>query len=256
MPLSRINSKSITDLGVAQADIADDSVNEAKLATTGVNTVVGSEWGAGVDSKIFGGGSPSSVVVPVFTVTNKGRLVTSANQSLSLTTFGGITSTAFSTSGVLIGSSITSNSSISGGAISGTSLTVTGTTKLQQAKEKVTLNGTTSAINFDALTSSIVYFQTSGGSNFTVNFRGDGGTSLNTLMSDGEAMTFVILVTNATATYPTSFTIDGSAPGIVKWVSPGVPSGGNANAIDAYTITIIKRGNATFTLLGSQTKFA
>ena len=75
-------------------------------------------------------------------------------------------------------------------------------------------------------------------------------------MSDGEAMTFVILVTNATATYPTSFTIDGLTPGIVKWVSPGVPSGGNANAIDAYTITIIKRGNATFTLLGSQTKFA
>ena len=251
MPLSRINSKSIIDLGVAQADIADASVNDAKLTTTGVNTMVGSEWGDGVDSKIFGGGSSSSIVVPVFTVTSKGRLATSANQSLSLTTFGGITSTAFSTSGVLIGSSITSNSSITG-----TSLTVTGTTKLQQAKEKVTLNGTTSAINFDALTSSIVYFQTSGGSNFTVNFRGDGGTSLNTLMSDGEAMTFVILVTNATATYPTSFTIDGSAPGIVKWVSPGVPSGGNANAIDAYTITIIKRGNATFTLLGSQTKFA
>ena len=251
MPLSRINSKSIIDLGVAQADIADASVNDAKLTTTGVNTMVGSEWGDGVDSKIFGGGSSSSIVVPVFTVTSKGRLATSANQSLSLTTFGGITSTAFSTSGVLIGSSITSNSSITG-----TSLTVTGTTKLQQAKEKVTLNGTTSAINFDALTSSIVYFQTSGGSNFAVNFRGDGGTSLNTLMSDGEAMTFVILVTNATATYPTSFTIDGSAPGIVKWVSPGVPSGGNANAIDAYTITIIKRGNATFTLLGSQTKFA
>ena len=251
MPLSRINSKSIIDLGVAQADIADASVNDAKLTTTGVNTMAGSEWGDGVDSKIFGGGSSSSIVVPVFTVTSKGRLATSANQSLSLTTFGGITSTAFSTSGVLIGSSITSNSSITG-----TSLTVTGTTKLQQAKEKVTLNGTTSAINFDALTSSIVYFQTSGGSNFAVNFRGDGGTSLNTLMSDGEAMTFVILVTNATATYPTSFTIDGLTPGIVKWVSPGVPSGGNANAIDAYTITIIKRGNATFTLLGSQTKFA
>jgi hypothetical protein len=251
MPLSRINSKSIIDLGVAQADIADASVNDAKLTTTGVNTMSGSEWGSGVDTKIFGGGSSSSIVIPVITVTSKGRLATSANLPLSLTTFGGITSTAFSTSGVLIGSSITSNSSITG-----TSLTVTGTTKLQQAKEKVTLNGTTSAINFDALTSSIVYFQTAGGSNFTVNFRGDGSTSLNTLMSDGESMTFVILVTNTTATYPTSFTIDGSAPGIVRWVSPGVPTGGNANAIDAYTITIIKRGSATFTLLGSQTKFA
>jgi len=250
MPLSRINSKSIIDLGVAQADIADASVNDAKLSATGVNTMTGAEWGAGVDTKIFGGGSSSSIVVPVFTVTSKGRLATSANQSLSLTTFGGITSTAFSTSGVLIGSSITSNSSISGA-----SLTISGTTKLQQAKEKVTLNSTTSSINFDALTSAIVYFQNAGGSNFTVNFRGDGSTSLNTLMSDGEAMTFVILVTNTTATYPTSFTIDGSAPGIVKWVSPGVPTGGNANAIDAYTITIIKRSSATFTLLGSQTKF-
>lgn len=250
MPLSRINSKSITDLGVAQADIADASVNDAKLSATGVNTMTGSEWGAGVDTKLFGGGSSSSLVIPVITVTSKGRLATAANLPLSLTTFGGITSTAFSTSGVLIGSSITSNTSITT-----PTLTVTGTTKLQQAKEKVTLNTTTSSINFDALTSSIVYFQNAGGSNFTVNFRGDGSTSLNTLMSDGESMTFVILVTNTTATYPTAFTIDGSAPGIVKWTSPGTPTGGNANAIDAYTITIIKRASATFTLLGTQTKF-
>jgi hypothetical protein len=251
MPLSRINSKSIADLGVAQADIADASVNDVKLSETGVNTMTGAEWGAGVDTKIFGGGSSSSLVIPVITVTSKGRLATAANLPLSLTTFGGITSTSFSSSGVLIGQSITSNTSITG-----SSLTVTGTTKLQQAKEKVSLTTTTTTLNFDALTSSIVYYQSAGGSNFTVNFRGDGSTSLNTVMSDGESMTFVILVTNTSpATYPTAFTIDGQSPGIVKWVSPGVPTGGNINAIDAYTITIIKRSSATFTLLGSQTKF-
>lgn len=249
MPLSRISSQAIANNTIISADVVDYSLSNTKLANTSVLT-------AGASRGTYGGGSSSQVIVPIITVANSGQVFQAANQILSLTTFGGITATDFSSSGVLIGSSITSNSSIIAQSLSGSSLTVTGTTKLQQAKEKVTLSSTTSSFDFDALTASIVYFQTAGGSNFTVNFRGNGSTSLNSLMSDGESMTFVILVNNTSpATYPTSFTIDSQAPGISKWTSPGVPTGGNTNAIDAYTITIIKRASATFTLLGTQTKF-
>ena len=246
MPLSKINSKSIKDLDISDLDIADGSITDNKLTTTGATAAT------------YGGGSSSQVVVPVFTVSNRGRLSFAANQTLSLTTFGGITSTAFSTSGVLIGSSITSNSSITGTSLIGTGLTITGTSKLQQAKEKVTLSGSAGGtINFDVLSQAILYYDSNSGSNFTVNIRGDGSTSFDSITSVGESVTLAMLVTNgATAYYPTAFTIDGVAAGIVKWTTPGTPTGGNTNAIDSYVITIIKRGAGTYTLLGSQSKFA
>jgi hypothetical protein len=34
------------------------------------------------------------------------------------------------------------------------------------------------------------------------------------------------------------------------------PSAGNASSIDAYTLAIIKTGNAAFTMLASQSRFA
>jgi len=69
-------------------------------------------------------------------------------------------------------------------------------------------------------------------------------------------MTLAFLNTNgSTAYYPTTFQIDGNAV-TPKWQAGFAPTSGNINSVDVYTFVIVKTANATFTVLGSQTKFA
>lgn len=101
-----------------------------------------------------------------------------------------------------------------------------------------------------------MYYTTNASANFTINFRGSSGTALNTLMSTGQSVTVVFLNTNgATAYYNNALQVDGSSV-TPKWQGGTAPSSGNASAIDAYSYVIIKTGNAAFTVLASQTKFA
>jgi hypothetical protein len=118
----------------------------------------------------------------------------------------------------------------------------------------VVASAATGTINFDVSTASVWYYTSNATANHTLNFRYSSGTSLNTAMATGDAITLVWLNTNgATAYYPNVIQIDGSA------VTPKVPvaiSAGNVSAIDAYSFTIIKTASATFTVLETQTKFA
>jgi len=101
-----------------------------------------------------------------------------------------------------------------------------------------------------------LYFTTDASGNFTVNFRGSSGTSLNTLMATGESLSVTFLVTNgATAYYNSAVQVDGSSV-TPKWQGGTAPTSGNASSIDSYTYVIIKTGSATFTVLAVQTKFA
>ena len=69
--------------------------------------------------------------------------------------------------------------------------------KFVNALEGVTVSATaaTGTINYDVTTQSVLYYTTDASANWTVNFRGSSGTSLNTAMSTGEAITVVFLVT-------------------------------------------------------------
>jgi hypothetical protein len=70
----------------------------------------------------------------------------------------------------------------------------------------------------------------------------------------GDAITLVWLNTNGTTPYwPNVIQIDGTT---ITAKLPAPISGGNASSIDAYSYTIIKTANATFTVLCTQTKFA
>lgn len=104
---------------------------------------------------------------------------------------------------------------------------------------------------------SVWYYTTNASANFTLNFRKSSSVSLSTLLAVGQSVTVVFLNTNgATAYYPTAFQIDGSAV-TPKWQGGTAPASGNANAIDAYSFTIIKTAaTPTYTVLASQTKFA
>jgi len=89
-----------------------------------------------------------------------------------------------------------------------------------------------------------------------MNFRGDSDETLNSIISTGESITASFLVTNGgTAYYPTAFEIDGSSV-TPKWSGGSAPTGGNADSIDAYSFTIIKTGDAAFTVLAGAVQFA
>jgi hypothetical protein len=120
----------------------------------------------------------------------------------------------------------------------------------------VSATAATGTINYDVTTQSVLYYTTNASGNFTVNFRGSSGTSLNTVMSTGESLSATFLVTNgSTAYYNSAVQVDGSSV-TPKWQGGTAPTSGNASSIDSYTYVIIKTGSATFTVLASQTKFA
>ena len=127
----------------------------------------------------------------------------------------------------------------------------------QDAAEVTTISATaaTGTINYDVTTQSVLYYTSNASANWTVNIRGNGTTSLNTLMSTGQALTVVFLVTQgATPYYNNALQIDGSSvtpkyQGGTAWAS------GNASGIDAYSYTIVKTGSAAFTVFAAQTQF-
>jgi hypothetical protein len=120
----------------------------------------------------------------------------------------------------------------------------------------VSATAATGTINYDVTTQSVLYYTTNASGNFTVNFRGSSGTSLNTIMATGESLSATFLVTNgSTAYYNSVVQVDGSTV-TPKWQGGSAPTSGNASSIDSYTYVIIKTGSATFTVLASQTKFA
>jgi ribosomal protein S11 len=124
--------------------------------------------------------------------------------------------------------------------------------------ETITVSATaaTGTVQVDVVTSGAKYFTSNASADWTFNFRGDGSTTLNSLMSNGQSITVAFLVTNGSTAYkPTVFQVDGSAV-TPKWNGGTAPAAGNANSIDSYTFTIIKTASATFTVLGAQSKFA
>jgi putative lipoic acid-binding regulatory protein len=141
--------------------------------------------------------------------------------------------------------------------INNTVIEVNGALDIEEVKEKVDAKtSTTGTINFDFLEKAIENFTANQTANRTINFRGDSGTTLNSIMSTGQSMTAAILMTQgSTAYYLNAYQIDGSSV-TPKWQGGSAPSGGNASSIDAYSFTIIKTADATFTVLASQTKFA
>jgi hypothetical protein len=120
----------------------------------------------------------------------------------------------------------------------------------------ITASAPSATTNFDVITQAVQYYTSNATTNFTLNIRGNSGTSLDTIMQVGQSVTITLLVTNgATAYYANVYQVDGSAV-TPKWLGGGSPTAGNASSIDAYTFTVIKTASATFTVLASQTRFA
>jgi len=207
---------------------------------------------------------------------------------------GDIAMTSVTSSGNVAGTNINGSAVISTGNVSGTNLNTTANTisiagsnpniasttanadillspngvagrvtfngggKIQQLAEKVTTEATaaTGTVNFDVLTQAVWNFTTNASGNWTLNIRGDASNSLNSIMDTGESITIAHIVSQGgTAYYNSAVQIDGS--GVTpEWQGGAAPTGGNTSSLDTYTYTIIKTGDATFTVLAAQTQFA
>ena len=75
-------------------------------------------------------------------------------------------------------------------------------------------------------------------------------------MDAGESITVAHIVKQgSSAYYNSAVQVDGS--GVTpEWQGGSAPSAGNANSLDVYSYTVIKTGDAAFTVLASVTQFA
>ena len=127
---------------------------------------------------------------------------------------------------------------------------------IQQIIEKVNVTGSAPPATFNVdLTSGSLFFRSaSTGANWTLNFRGDTGTTLNSMMYNGQSLTATVLVFNGATAYSASaYQIDGATV-TPRWQG-GTSGSANANSLDAHQFTIIKIASASYHVLGSITKY-
>ena len=151
-----------------------------------------------------------------------------------------------------------SNTFTSTQTFSGTSTTLAAI--LTNAAETTTVSATaaTGTIAYYTSSQSVLYYTSNASANWTLNITHSAGTTLNTAMTTGQAITMAFLVTQgATAFYNSTVQVDGTVTGVTtKWQGGTAPTSGNANSVDVYQYTVIKTGAATFTVLASVTKYA
>jgi hypothetical protein len=121
----------------------------------------------------------------------------------------------------------------------------------------ISATAATGTIQYDLLTQGILYYTSAATGAFTLNLRGNSGTTFNSITAVGDVATFVFMNTNTgTAYFTATLTIDGNAQ-TIKWQNGSAPTAGNTNSIDIYTFTVFKTAaTPTYTVIGSLTKFA
>ena len=264
-------------------------------STTGAITLAGTldttSGGTGLTS--FTGGDityySAGTALSKLGIGTAGQILTSTGTAPQWSTLSGVAVTTFSggttgftpstaTSGAitLAGTLATANGGTGATSLAGANIPVTnvantftglqtfaGTTSNADLKtsniletDTITATAATGTINYDVTTQSVLFYTTNASGNWTVNFRGSSGTTLDTIMATGESISATFLVTQgATAYYNSAVTIDGTSV-TPKWQGGTAPTSGNASSVDCYTYVIQKVGSASYTVLASQTKFA
>lgn len=153
-----------------------------------------------------------------------------------------------------LGNGSTAWNSLAYGGLSGTMVSpiITGA-----AQESVVVSGTGFAgYTFDVISGSVQYITANSTANGTLNIRGNSSTTLNSFLATNSSLSIVLDITNgSSAYYPNAIQIDGSAV-TVKWNGGTAISAGNASSIDRYVFQIIKTASATYSVMGTQVKFA
>ena len=274
------------NINLADGELALNTTDEKlyfKNAAGTVKLLASNTTTTNVASITFGTTGLTPATATTGAVTVAGTLAV-ANGGTGVTSSTGTTNVVLSNSPTLVTPALGTPSALVGTNITGTASsfningTVGATTPSTGVFTTVTINGTSSAkaltlpniaevdtisataatgtINYDVTTQSVLFYTTNASGNWTVNFRGSVGTSLDTVMATGESISATFLVTQgATAYYNSVVQIDGSTV-TPKWQGGTAPTSGNASSVDCYTYVIQKTGAATYVVLASQTKFA
>tara|TARA_Y100000287_G_C13982959_1_gene239033 strand:- start:78 stop:557 length:480 start_codon:yes stop_codon:yes gene_type:complete len=117
--------------------------------------------------------------------------------------------------------------------------------------------GLTGDYNHDLGTYGNVHFSaTNAAGAFTYNLRINGSTTLNSVMAEGDVLSFTLMhASNNTARYMTQLKIDGSNVSPV-WAGGSAPSAATGSGFDVYSFSIMKTGNNSYGIFGSFTNHA
>lgn len=108
-----------------------------------------------------------------------------------------------------------------------------------------------STVQYDAATTSVLYYTTNATGNWTLNIRGTAGQTLNNFMTTNDTLKVVFFATNGTtAYYMTSLTIDGNSI-TPQWNGGTAPTAGNASVVDEYIFYITKTAASTYIVKAS-----
>ena len=125
-----------------------------------------------------------------------------------------------------------------------------------QEPANITATAANATINIDILSNVVVYCTANATGNFTVNFRGNAGTTFNNAVPANVSVSAsLVTAQGATAYYNSLVQVDGSTV-TPKWQGGTAPTTGNANSTDTYVYVVMKSAANTYTILASQTKFA
>ena len=119
-----------------------------------------------------------------------------------------------------------------------------------------------STTHLDALDGAVYYSTASTTSNITLNLRGNGSTTLASMVPFGKAFSCVLMITSGHVNGKLLTVTAGSSTVAVKWFGGNVsPAGSSGGSVDVYTITAVRTNSdntapGTFTIFISQSKFA
>jgi hypothetical protein len=140
--------------------------------------------------------------------------------------------------------------------VPGTSSTIAAVFTNVAETTTVSATSATGTIALYPSSQSVLYYTSAAAANWTTNITFSAGTTMNTAMTIGQAMTVTFMVTQgATAYYNNVVQVDGTTSGVTTKWQGGAPTAGNASGIDIYTYSVIKTGSATFTVLASISQF-
>ena len=213
------------------------------------------------NSAVFSGNVSVGGALTYEDVTNVDSIgIVTARDGIKIGPTAGVGGT-FTANGSYVTAGIVTASTLSCSTLTASNFGTVNATRLitNEVIEKVRIDGSTAlngTFNLDLANNAVHFFTPNATGNFTFNFRGDGSTSLNNTLSTGESLTVAIITTQGgSAYYANGHQIDGSAV-TPLWAGGTAPSSGDTSSKNVYTYTIIKTGNATYTLLAQKTKFA
>ena len=128
---------------------------------------------------------------------------------------------------------------------------------LVEEKGKFESGGSPSGtFNHDVLDYGMVYRTSANmAGTFTINLRGDGSTTFNSLMQIGQSTAFTFYHgTNNTSYVLQNFQIDGVNQ-TEKWNGGSAPSAAGSSGTDVYTFNILKTADATYVVFATLSNF-